>query len=81
MNLTFTSYEIRSDRIELLMTVTNPEPGAPATYTVRVSDAELQGATTNSQLRALVAQKLNRQIQADAVASRLGPLVGATFTV
>jgi hypothetical protein len=81
MNLTFTSYEIRSDRIELLLTVTNPEPGMPATYTVRISDAELEAATTNSQLRALVAQKLVRQIQATAVASRLEPLIGATFTV
>jgi hypothetical protein len=81
MNLTFTSYEIRSDRIELLLTVVNPAPGMPATYTVRISDSELQGATTNALLRALVAQKLVRQIQATAVASRLDPLLGAAFTV
>jgi hypothetical protein len=81
MNLTFASYTIRSDGIDLRFTVNAPVAGQPTEYTIRLTDAEITGASTNEALRTLAVIKLSREIYATSIAARLEPLLGAVVTV
>jgi hypothetical protein len=81
VNLTFESYRITATDLVLHFVVINPAPGAPTSYDVHLSEDEMQAASTNALLRALVTEKLVRQRQATAVASRLDPLLGVVLTI
>lgn len=80
-DLTFRSYEVQDDGIDMVFTNFDPGPGLPNDYAIRLTDAELAGVTTLAQLRTLVTNKLKRKLQAEGIGAKLNPLIGGVITI
>ena len=81
VSLMFVSYMVTVDGILLRFRSPDPGPGEASELEILLTDTELAGVTTQLQLRNLVQTKLERQIRATGIASKLDPLIGQTLTV
>lgn len=77
----FTGYDVTDSGIEFDFHRTDPPPGGDTELALLVADAELSAVTTASQLRALVAAKLQRRVQASGIAAKLDPFIGQQVTI
>lgn len=80
-SFTFLGYDVQDTGIELEFANFTPGPGLPTNYTILITDAEIAGVSTLSQLRTLVIGKLRRKLQAEGIATKLDPLIGLSVTI
>lgn len=85
--LTFIDYQMVSPDNQPLLGVRlhfvclDPGPEQPSDYFVLLTTTELAAVTTQLQLRNLVQGKLNEQIRATGIATKLDPFIGQNLVV
>jgi hypothetical protein len=79
--MVFTSYVVEDEGIRFHFVCANPGPGQPTDYYVHCTDAEIATVTTQSDLRILLTDKLNRSIRTAGLGPKLDSFIGQSITV
>lgn len=85
--LTFKGFTMEASEFQPILGVRlhfeclDPGPEQPSDYYIILTIAELAAVTGQAQLRTLVMDKLNLQIRALGVASKLTPFIGQSLVV
>lgn len=81
VQLIFTSYTVEDAGVRMEFLSADPGPGQDSYTYVMLTDAELAGATNQTQLRNLVQSRLERKIRAATIAAKLDAFIGQTLIV
>ena len=84
MTLTFTSYVVLDDpvlAIRFHFVSPDPGPGQPTDYYVNLTQSELDGISTQLQLRNALIAKFERKLRAQGISSKLDPLIGQSMVI
>lgn len=79
--LIFLGFEMEDAGVRLHFLCADPGPEQANDYHIMLTITELAAVTTQIQLRTLVQDRLNLQIRAQGVESKLTPFIGQTLVV
>lgn len=79
--LTFLDFSMEDAGVRLHFQCVDPGPEQSNDYYIMITVSEMAAVTTQIQLRTLVQDRLNLQIRAQGVASKLTPFIGQTLVV
>lgn len=79
--LTFMDFAMEDSGVRLHFQCLDPGPGEKCDYHILLTVTELVAVTTQLQLKTLVQDRLNTQIRAQGVASKLSPFIGQSLVV
>lgn len=79
--LMFMDFDMEDSGVRMRFQCLDPGPGQANDYYIILTTSELAAVTTQIQLRTLVQDRLNTQIRAAGVASKLSPFIGQTLVV